>query len=209
MDRRIGILFIAFVALLGIALARAMYLGSVRAGSLERAAATQQVSNVVVPAARGAITDRDGAELAISESADDVVADPYLIKNAVSAAAELSPALAHPRADAAESLTKPHTGYVLLAHLVPSAQAAAIAKLHIAGINLTPQTRRVYPRGTEAAQLIGSVHLDGDGAERHRVPVQPRAAGHERRAPDRQRRDRAADLDRRPARGAIPARRSS
>ena len=50
-DRRIGILFIVFVALLGIALARATYLGSVRAGSLERAAATQQVSNVVVPGA--------------------------------------------------------------------------------------------------------------------------------------------------------------
>jgi len=73
-DRRIGVLFIAFVALLGIALARAVYLGSVRSGSLARAAATQQVSNVTVPAARGAITDRDGAELAISESADDVVA---------------------------------------------------------------------------------------------------------------------------------------
>ena len=84
-DRRIGILFIVFIAGLGIALARATYLGSVRAGSLERAAATQQVSNVIVPAPRGAITDRNGAELAISESADDIVADPYLIKNAVSA----------------------------------------------------------------------------------------------------------------------------
>jgi cell division protein FtsI (penicillin-binding protein 3) len=164
MDRRIGILFIVFVALLGVALARATYLGSVRAGSLERAAATQQVSNVVVPAARGAITDRDGAELAISESADDVVADPYLIKNAVSAAAELSPALHIPELTLLHLLTKPHTGYVPLAHLVPSSQAAGVAGLHIAGISLIPQTRRVYPRGTEAAQLIGSVHLDGDGA---------------------------------------------
>ena len=164
MDRRIGILFIAFVALLGIALARATYLGSVRAGSLERAAATQQVRNVVVPAARGAITDRDGAELAISESADDVVADPYLIKNPVSAAAALSPALHMPELTLLHLLTKPHTGYVPLVHLLPSSQAATIAKLNIAGISLIPQTRRVYPRGTEAAQLIGSVHLDGDGA---------------------------------------------
>jgi cell division protein FtsI (penicillin-binding protein 3) len=164
MDRRIGILFIAFVALLGIALARATYLGSVRAGSLERAAATQQVRNVVVPAPRGAITDRDGAELAISESANDVVADPYLIKNPVSAAAVLSPALHMPELTLLHLLTKPHTGYVPLAHLLPSSQAATIAKLNVAGISLIPQTRRVYPRGTEAAQLIGSVHLDGDGA---------------------------------------------
>ena len=163
-DRRIGILFIVFVALLGIAVARATYLGSVRAGSLERAAATQQVSNVVVPAPRGAITDRDGAELAISESADDIVADPFLIKNAVSASAELSSRLGLPQLTVLKLLTKPHTGFVYLAHLVPAAQANAISDLRIPGITLIPQTRRVYPRGNEAMQVVGSVHLDGDGA---------------------------------------------
>jgi len=163
-DRRIGILFIAFVALLGIALARATYLGSVRAGSLERAAATQQVSNVTVPAPRGAITDRNGQELALSESADDIVADPYLIKNPASASAELSAVLGMPQLTVLSRLTRPHTGYVLLAHLVPSARAATVAKLHIAGINLIPQTRRVYPRGGEAAQVVGTVHGDGTGA---------------------------------------------
>ncbi len=163
-DRRIGILFIVFVALLGIALARATYLGSVRAGSLERAAATQQVSNVVVPAPRGAITDHDGAELAISESADDIIADPFLIKNAVSASAELSSLLGTPQLTVLRLLTKPHTGFVYLAHLVPASRAAAISNLRIPGISLAPQTRRVYPRGDEAAQVVGSVHLDGDGS---------------------------------------------
>jgi len=163
-DRRIGILFIVFVAFLGIALARATYLGSVRAGSLERAAATQQVSNVVVPAPRGAITDRDGAELALSESADDIVADPYLIKNAVSASAQLSSLLAMPQLTVLKLLTKPHTGFVYLTHLLPAAQANAISDLRIPGISLIPETRRVYPRGNEAAQVVGSVHLNGDGA---------------------------------------------
>ncbi len=164
MDRRIGILFIVFVALLGLALARATYLGSVKAGSLERAAATQQVSNIVVPAPRGQITDRDGAELAISESADDVVADPYLIKNPVSASAELSSLLGMPQLNVLKLLTKAHTGFVYLTHLLPAAQANAISNLRIAGITLVPQTRRVYPRGDEAAQVVGNVHLDGGGA---------------------------------------------
>ena len=163
-DRRIGILFIVFVALLGLALARATYLGSVRAGSLERAAATQQVSNVTVPAPRGAITDRDGAELALSESADDIVADPYLIKNAVSASAELSSLLGMPQLTVLNLLTKPHTGFVYLAHLLPASQANAVSDLRIPGISLIPETRRVYPRGDEAAQVVGSVHLNGDGA---------------------------------------------
>jgi len=152
------------VALLGLALARATYLGSVRAGSLERAAATQQVSDVVVPAPRGAITDRSGAELAMNVSADDIVADPYLITNAASASAELSAVLGMPQLTVLSRITRAHTGYVLLAHLVPSAQANLVANLHIAGINLIPQTKRVYPRGTEAAQIIGMVHSSGVGA---------------------------------------------
>jgi cell division protein FtsI (penicillin-binding protein 3) len=163
-DRRIGILFIVFVALLGIALARATYLGSVKAGTLERAAATQQVSNVVVPAPRGAITDTAGAELALSQSADDIVADPFLIKNAVSDSAQLSSLLGIPQLNVLKLITKKHTGFVYLAHLMPAAQAEAISNLRIAGISLIPETRRVYPRGNEAAQVVGTVHLDGDGA---------------------------------------------
>lgn len=163
-DRRIGILFIAFVALLAIALARAAYLGSVQAASLKRAAATQQVSDVIVPAPRGTITDRDGAELAISESADDIVADPYLIKNPVSASAELASALGIPQLTMIKLLTEAHTGFVYLAHLVPAAQANTVADMNIAGISLIPETRRVYPRGDEAAQVVGSVYLDGDGS---------------------------------------------
>ena len=164
MDRRIGILFVVFLGLLGIALARATYLGSVRAGSLERAAATQQVSNVTEPAPRGAITDRNGNELAVSQTADDVIADPYLIKNAVSASAVLSPTLGIPQLTLIKLLTRPHTGYVPLAHRIGSAEAATVVKLNIAGINLVPEMRRVYPLGGEAAQVVGSVHSDGDGA---------------------------------------------
>ena len=119
---------------------------------------------MTVPAPRGAITDRDGAELAISESADDIIADPYLIKNPVSASAELSSLLGMPQLTVVKLLTKPHTGFVYLAHLLPAAQAKAVSNLRIPGISLVPETRRVYPRGNEAEQVVGSVHLDGDGA---------------------------------------------
>lgn len=199
-DRRIGILFIAFVALLAIALARATYLGSVKAGALERAAATQQVSNVIVPGPRGMITDRNGAELAISESADDIVADPYLVKNAVSDAAELSPALGIPQLTLIELLTKAHTGFVYLAHLVPASQAATVSEMNIAGISLIPETRRVYPRGEEAAQVVGTVYLDGDGSSGIEYGYNNVLEGDKRPAAGGQRCNRPADLDRRPSR---------
>src|SRR5271165_5551633 len=119
-DRRIGMLFLAFVALLAIALLRATYLGAVRAGSLQRLAATQQVNEEIVPAPRGVIIDRNGVELAVSESADDVVADPYLIKDPQSEATQLAPLLGRPFTAVLADLTKPRSGFVYLAMKLPA-----------------------------------------------------------------------------------------
>lgn len=168
LDRRIGVLFVAFVALLAIALLRAAYLGTVRAPALRRAADTQQVRTVVVPAPRGTITDRNGVELAVSESADDVVADPYLIRDPQRVAAALAPLLGKPFGTVLADVTRPHTGFVYLAHFLPGQQAAAIGHLRINGapingITLIPETRRVYPRSWEASQLLGFVGAEGQG----------------------------------------------
>jgi cell division protein FtsI/penicillin-binding protein 2 len=46
---------------------------------------------------------------------------------------------------------------VYLAHLLPADQAQAILRLGINGISLVPEVRRVYPRETLAAQVIGMV----------------------------------------------------
>jgi cell division protein FtsI (penicillin-binding protein 3) len=156
-DRRIGLLFLAFVGLLGIAVIRAAYLGSFQAGSLQHAAATQQVTKQLLPAQRGTITDRNGVQLAISESADDVVADPYLIKNPQQVAQQLAPLLGKPQTTVLTGLTKPHTGFVYLAHVLPGDRASQISKLHLAGISLIPETKRVYPRSWAASQVLGEV----------------------------------------------------
>ncbi|MGI8414227.1 MAG: peptidoglycan D,D-transpeptidase FtsI family protein [Solirubrobacteraceae bacterium] len=162
-DRRIGLLFLAFVGLLAIALTRATYLGAVRSGSLSRAAATQQVTNVAVPAQRGTITDRNGVELAISEAADDVAADPYLIQDPVSVSGRLAPLLGTPASAILAALSRRHTGFVYLAHLIPGDRGAAITKLRIPGITLIPRVMRVYPRSWTASQVLGGVHQDGRG----------------------------------------------
>ncbi len=157
LDRRIGLLFLVFIALLSIALLRATYLGSFKAPSLRKAAATQQVQTVTIPAPRGAITDRNGVELAVSEAAADIVADPYLIKNPQGVAQQLSPLLGKPVPSVLQLVTKPHTGFVYLAHLLDGQKANAIGKLNIAGITLIPGTKREYPRVWAASQVLGSV----------------------------------------------------
>jgi cell division protein FtsI/penicillin-binding protein 2 len=162
-DRRIGLLFLVFLSLLAIALMRATYLGTIQGGTLQKAAATQQVTQVTIPAERGAITDRNGVELAISQSADDIAADPYLIKNAPQVAAMIAPLLGKPTLTVIQALTKPHTGFVYLARTVPGDRAAAIQKLRISGITLLPKIRRTYPRSWVASQVLGAVGTDDRG----------------------------------------------
>jgi cell division protein FtsI (penicillin-binding protein 3) len=156
-DRRIGLVLLAFLGLLSVGLLRAAYLGAFRAGSLQQAAATEQVTRLVIPAPRGTITDRNGVELAVSESADDVAADPFLIKDPQRAAQELAPLLGVPFGTVLTEVTRPHTGFVYLAHLLPASQAAAITHLRINGISLIPEIRRVYPRTWAASQVLGTV----------------------------------------------------
>ena len=89
-ERRIGLLFAVFLGMLALAGLRAGWLGVVKADALRKAAATQQTAQVIVPARRGAITDRNGIELAVSQPATTVAATPYLIKDPVKVAAKLA-----------------------------------------------------------------------------------------------------------------------
>ena len=155
-DRRVGWLFLAFAGLLAIAMLRAFDLGILQGPSLQRDAATQQVTFVKVPASRGTITDRNGVQLAISESADDVIADDFLIRNPQRVASQLSPLLGRPVLTLLGLLTK-RNGGVTLALEVPGDLAAQITNMRIDGISMDPTVKRVYPRSTLAAQVLGGV----------------------------------------------------
>ncbi|HTU96512.1 MAG TPA: penicillin-binding protein 2 [Solirubrobacteraceae bacterium] len=169
-DRRVGYIFVAFLSLLAVAVFRAVYLGVVKADSLQQAAVSQQITNVPIPATRGAITDRNGVELALSESAADVIADPYLIKRGhpMLMAQAMAPLLHMSVLKVLGAITKPHTGYVVVAHEITPATAQAILALKfdgkpINGITSIPDVKRVYPRDFTAAQVLGGVHASGAG----------------------------------------------
>jgi cell division protein FtsI (penicillin-binding protein 3) len=163
LERRIGLLFAAFLALLVLAAGRALFLGTIKGSSLASAAASQQVSSLELPARRGTIVDRNGSELAVSEPADDVSATPYLVKDPVKTAAKLAPVLQTNEDELVKKLARRDTGFVYLARAVPANQADRIEKLHLPGIQLTQGHRRVYPHDELASQLLGHVGTDGDG----------------------------------------------
>jgi cell division protein FtsI (penicillin-binding protein 3) len=164
-QRRVGLLFGLFVVLLLVAGARALYLGGPHSGVLRRAAQTQQLTYEVVPPQRGTITDRNGVALAISEPAQELTADPYLLKQPLAVAQELAPLLGLTQAQVLTKLSE-HTGFVYLTHALSYEAAHKILALRLPGVQGAPVMRRVYPRGTLAAQVLGIVGTEDEGAGR-------------------------------------------
>ncbi len=162
MQSRIGVLFAICFLLLAVAAGRTLYLGVLHSAALRRVARTQQVTVETVPAQRGTITDRNGMVLAISEPADEISATPYLVKDPLGAAARLAPLLGRPQAQVLTDLSE-RSGFVDLARVLPAARAKAVLALNIPGVSGTPTTRRVYPRDTLAAQVLGMLGTEGGG----------------------------------------------
>jgi len=161
-QRRIGLIFGFFFLLLVLAAGRTMYLGTVHSGALRKAARTQQLTYETVPAQRGTITDRNGIDLAVSEPAQDISATPYLVKDPLDASRRLAPLLGQSQATLLADLSE-HTGFVYLARALGAKAAQTVLGLNIPGISGTPVMRRVYPRGTLAAQVLGIVGTEGNG----------------------------------------------
>ncbi|MEU5300412.1 penicillin-binding transpeptidase domain-containing protein [Streptomyces noursei] len=146
---------------------------------------------VKLAAERGAITDRNGVDLATTVDAYDITADPSLlapdklkIKDAPQqAAALLAPILDESRETLAAKLDQPTSRYVLLARQrtpqvwkkikdlrkTLDAKAAAAPKSAprpnvLVGIFADKHSKRVYPGGDLAAGLLGFVNGTGKGA---------------------------------------------
>ncbi len=162
LQQRIGWIFALFLGLLVLAAARTAYLGVVRGAALRKAASTQQLTDEKVIAPRGTIYDRNGVELAVSEPARDISADPYLLTDPLAVARELAPLLGQSEAEVLHKLSE-RTGFVYLARALPSKRAQSILALRVPGVTGTPVMRRVYPRGPLAAQVLGAVGTEGTG----------------------------------------------
>jgi cell division protein FtsI (penicillin-binding protein 3)/stage V sporulation protein D (sporulation-specific penicillin-binding protein) len=162
-ERRIGLLFAFFLCLILLAGLRSLQLGTLQGGKLARAATSQQVSEPVVPARRGTIVDRHGTELAVSQAADDISANPKFITDPVKSAAQLAPLLDVKEDVVLKQLSRRDTGFVYLGRHVPADAADKIRQLEIPGIDFTPGQRRTYPRDFLASQVLGGVNMAGEG----------------------------------------------
>ncbi|WP_043263953.1 penicillin-binding protein 2 [Streptomyces sp. CT34] len=170
---------------------RLVQVQAVDAGAYAAKANENRYVPVKLSAARGAITDREGVDLATTVDAYDITADPSLlapdkikIKDAPRrAAALLAPILGEPQDTLAAKLARPKSRYVLLARQQTpqvwrrikdlrkalDAKAAAAPKSAprpdvLLGIFADKHSKRVYPGHDLAAGVLGFVGGNGKGA---------------------------------------------
>jgi cell division protein FtsI (penicillin-binding protein 3) len=161
-ERRIGLLFGAFLLCFLLIVGRALWLQGVQGASLASQAAYQQTEVVTVPGLRGDLLDRRGNKLAASEDAATIYATPYQVQNPPRAAERLAPILDQPKGEVLEALTA-EGGFSYVAQKVDLATAAKVEALEIEGIGQLPDSRRTYPQGEMAGQVIGSVGSENQG----------------------------------------------
>jgi cell division protein FtsI (penicillin-binding protein 3) len=133
-----------------------------QAQELQDRAFDQRVQTMDLPAQRGQILDRNGARLALSTPADDVYADPQLVDDPWGTATRLSPLLGVGVPDLVQAMTSDGT-FVYLARQLGRDASDHVQRLALPGIGLLPTSKRSYPAGSLASQVLGFVGTDGVG----------------------------------------------
>ena len=166
--KRIAIGFIIIAALMVLLAFRVAWIQVVNANEMTQKAVDQQTSDIPIEAKRGTIYDRNGKELATSVTCYSVWARPAQLaeskqnKGIDKIAEDLASVLEMDAADVKTKITK-NQALVKVAQYLEKEDADKVRELKIAGIELSEDTRRYYPLGNFASQLLGSVTVDNTG----------------------------------------------
>ena len=170
--RRIALGF-AILALLLIALVfRVAWIQIVDAEELSQKAIDQQTKDTPIEAKRGTIYDRNGKELATSTTCYTLWARPSQIKlkegktrpdSEIRAFAGEIAGIIDKDSDEVYENMKKNQALVRIAKYLDKETADKLRKLKISGIELSEDTKRYYPLGNFASQVLGSVNDDNMG----------------------------------------------
>jgi cell division protein FtsI (penicillin-binding protein 3) len=141
---------------------RLIYLQIFRYGTFEQRAQHQQQRTVEVSARRGIIYDRAGRELAMSVSVDSAFAVPTEIPDLAGAISLISRITKSDPRELLARCTAART-FCWVARKGDPETAARIRALNLRGVYFQKESKRFYPKGELAAQVIGYVGTDDEG----------------------------------------------
>ena len=159
---RFTFLLFAFSTLLLVVTARLVWVQVIAAPRYAAQATSQRMRDIELPARRGTIYDREGEPLAVSIEARTVYAAPNTVKDKAGTAKALASVLGGDSNDYLKKL-KRDSGFVYIARKVDMDTAKSLEALKLEGVGFLDDSRRMYPSGELACQVLGFVGTDGTG----------------------------------------------
>lgn len=160
---RLGMLMLAILIVALIAVGRLVWLQVIDAqNNIERDGGSM-VETVPIEARRGTIYDRNGDILATTVDAVNVYCHPHAVK--AEDVDDLANALAETFGGDAEKYREKITVDANFSYLQRGADVELgekIKALGIEGVDLEETSKRVYPHGSTASQIIGILNTDGE-----------------------------------------------
>ncbi|MFM8156019.1 MAG: peptidoglycan D,D-transpeptidase FtsI family protein [Actinomycetes bacterium] len=160
--KRSTAILIIVAVILTVFIGRLVELQAFRASALASEAQGQRLKEIALPAERGAITDAAGNPLAVTVQAYNVTADQTLIADPVATANAMAPILSVDPAALAARLTGDRRFVYVAKDLTPETWQR-ISDLGLPGILKEGTSKRIYPSGSLAANIVGFVGADGKG----------------------------------------------
>ena len=171
--RRLALLMAIFLALFGGLLTRLFQLQIIEAESLQRRAQSQWTNEAAIRPVRGEILDRNGAVLAQSATAYTLCATPRQVTDAETFARILAPVIDMEPSKIAEKVSDKSKGGVTVKRQLERETAQAVKALIardaqsekpvLKGLYLEEESKRYYPMGSLACQVLGLTTIDGTG----------------------------------------------
>lgn len=166
MKARIIIIYLGICFLWGVLILRAAYLQFIPHNQLSALQNKQFQTVVKLPPRRGAILDRDGKDLAMSQPAYSIYADPKIIADKKEVANELAKVL---KTTTAEQIFKKikdkDKRFVWIERKIDHDKAQIIKDYKIKGIGFIEEWKRIYPNENLFSQALGFVGKDGPALE--------------------------------------------
>ena len=123
---------------------------------------SQQCKKQTIPTRRGLIFDRGGAKLAESIQVGSVYADPFFITEKKKTSKILSDLLGLDKAEVVKLLSKKKR-FVWIKRRISDEQEEALRPLHLKGISIKHEYKRVYPYEKLCSQVLGFTDIDENG----------------------------------------------
>jgi cell division protein FtsI (penicillin-binding protein 3) len=142
--------------------ARLVYLQIFRYGSFVKQAEHQQQREIPLSAKRGVIYDRAGHELAMSVLVDSAFAVPTEVKDLPTAVSLVTHITGEDR-NVVLADCRAHKTFCWVARKADDETIERIKSLNLQGIHFQKEPKRFYPARDLAAQVIGSVGMEGSG----------------------------------------------